>query len=180
MPRCQLQFRSAPRRSSLAAAIVAIASFSCVEHHPPIPTPHAVEADPHGIAASEFFVADRELLPDFADALDVDVATMTQKAHDGDHPSTFLDARTGQSLTSSIFWYSRPAIASELHVGSIVACVHRRQIDGLWSRPESAMEARVAPWSIARVTDVGKLDHGVLGVASSTCALDATRIVKRP
>jgi len=110
----------------------------------------------HFIQNDEYFISKVEFKN--VDWIHVNLAKMIEPASAKTKgESKFLQITDGKEVWTKHFWKTKPAVKTEIKIGTIVIMAEIGGDDDIYIAPENKDEAREAAWFIAKITDTSDL-----------------------
>jgi len=132
--------------------------------------------DAHWVQADDYFVASRAFDKGWQY---VNIAKLKEPAAPGaDGAALFFIIKDGSEQRLAHFYRTRPAVKSDLALGSLLICFDDNKRKDVYLAPRNKDNARPGTWWMARITDLSDLEKGYATLAGSYhCAPDALRAI---
>jgi hypothetical protein len=171
---------------SLPLALFALAA--CGGAPPSVATPAVPSAqpapagDPHGFEADEYIIAFAPTPTEWTGHTEGRLAKMEKAAEKAGDSATFFRMDNNSEHKSQWFWKSHPAAKEDLKPGTLVTYFRTEGVKGedAMPAPKDHASSRKGYWVVSHVSDVAKIDSGVVKVGSQNVHIEAIRILVEP
>jgi serine/threonine protein kinase len=160
------------RSRSLDARLAATASSAS----PAAPDPeHLVGEDAHWFGADDYLVDVRGRGYQDERLDDLTVARMLKRSRSPGERTWFSDTN-GKEFESEHYFRTRVARPADLTIGGFALC-HAHRHERRASKPSNRNASLSGRWMLGRITEVSRLDAGVVSVANVECEVAGVRVI---
>jgi serine/threonine protein kinase len=136
---------------------------------------HLVGEDAHWFEADDYLVDihgrgyEGERLDDLV------VARMVKRSRSTDERTWFSDTNNKQ-FESEHYWRTRVARPADLTIGALALC-HAYRRERRANKPSNRNASRSGRWMLGRITEVARLDAGLVSVENVECEVAGVRVI---